>query len=162
MLDITYLSSSNFLWIFPSFYPVSFFAKTLYSVQFEGHKFHLHQQHRSWINMYVFSFPPGESDSDDDDFLTSSKHNQPVDSKDEVEEKVDTAYPSQETVENEPGTKKLITKYAMVKKLVRQNIQLNTRVVFDDEGKQVLDPTKHQVSQKLSQHIVTVSMYSLV
>ena len=32
-------------------------------------------------------------------------------------------------------SKKLLTKFALAKKLAKKNIQVNTKVVFDDEGK---------------------------
>ncbi|KAK2190735.1 hypothetical protein NP493_71g02032 [Ridgeia piscesae] len=39
-------------------------------------------------------------------------------------------------------SKKLLTKFALAKKLAKKNIQVNTKVVFDDEGKEVADVHK--------------------
>lgn len=51
----------------------------------------------------------------------------------------------EEPQKTESKKKKPLTKYAVVKKLLKKNLQMNTRVVFDDEGEEVLDPRKQQV-----------------
>lgn len=58
-----------------------------------------------------------------------------------------------ETVEEPQKTeskKKPLTKYAVVKKLLKKNLQVNKRVVFDEEGEEILDPRKQQVTVQCS------------
>uniref|UniRef100_A0A0N7ZD18 ATP-dependent RNA helicase n=1 Tax=Scylla olivacea TaxID=85551 RepID=A0A0N7ZD18_SCYOL len=85
----------------------------------------------------------GADDSDEDgDFLSTAKdQNIGLSSED---------YQDTEVVEEPQKTqtkKKPLTKYAVVKKLMKKNIQINQRVVFDEEGEEILDPRKQQVSQ---------------
>lgn len=41
-----------------------------------------------------------------------------------------------------------MTKYAVVKKLLKKNLQVNKRVVFDEEGEEILDPRTQQVTNQ--------------
>lgn len=85
-----------------------------------------------------------DTDDDDDEFLHSSKHQQFVAFEDKTEEDVDSTSPSQE-VPQMNSKKKPVTKFAVVKKLLKKKVQLNQRIEFDEDGEMVLDPTKTQV-----------------
>lgn len=86
----------------------------------------------------------GADDSDeDDDFLSSAKDQNiylpPEDSQD--------SQVAEESQKSESKKKKPLTKYAVVKKLLKKNLQVNKRVVFDEEGEEILDPRTQQVSE---------------
>ncbi|KAG7169371.1 ATP-dependent RNA helicase DDX10-like 1 [Homarus americanus] len=92
----------------------------------------------------TLDFGADDSDDDDEEFLSSSKTQDSVIVEDSLEE------PDLNATQDGPKLnpkKKPVTKVAVIKKLLKKNLQLNQRVVFDDEGEMVLDPAKEQVSQ---------------
>lgn len=97
----------------------------------------------------VFSPDTDNSDDDDDDdFLSTAKDQTKYLSQEGEDEKMDpTSFLSLDTNITSKKSKKVITKAAVAKKLAKMNIQVNTRVEFNEEGEQMLDPTKQQVSK---------------
>ncbi|KAK8726397.1 hypothetical protein OTU49_010251 [Cherax quadricarinatus] len=80
----------------------------------------------------------GDSDEDDDDdFLKISEHQDEFTDDDEMIMK---------STDSRTNRKKPITKFDIVKKLKRKNLQVNQRVIFDDE--MLLDPTYQQADNK--------------
>lgn len=66
----------------------------------------------------------------------------------EEDSQQDTEALEEEPQKTEGKKKKPLTKYAVVKKLQKKNLQVNTRVVFDEEGEEILDPRKQQVRKE--------------
>lgn len=85
----------------------------------------------------------GADDSDEDDDFLSTAKDQSIGLLSEDSQDTEVVKEPQKT----QSKKKPITKYAAVKKLLKMNIQVNQRVVFDEEGEEILDPRKQQVSQ---------------
>lgn len=84
-------------------------------------------------------------DSDEeDDFLSSAKDQN-------IYLTLDNSQDSEavEPQKTESKKKKPLTKYAVVKKLLKKNLQVNKRVVFDEEGEEILDPRKQQVKSSM-------------
>lgn len=82
----------------------------------------------------------GDSD-EDDDFLSTAKDQNIFLTLEESQDTEDVEEPHK----TQSKKKKPLTKYAVVKKLLKKDIQMNTRVVFDEEGEEILDPRKQQV-----------------
>lgn len=80
-------------------------------------------------------------DSDEDDVFLSTAKDQNIGLLSEDSQDTEVVEEPQKT----QSKKKPITKYAAVKKLLKMNIQVNQRVVFDEEGEEILDPRKQQV-----------------
>ncbi|KAK3866320.1 hypothetical protein Pcinc_028142 [Petrolisthes cinctipes] len=98
----------------------------------------------------TLNFSAGDSDDEDDDgddFLSTAKDQKKY--LNDLHADTDTTT----TIHEQPvkAKEKMITKAAVAKKLLKKNLQINTRIVFDDEGELVLDPTKQQVSQAARQ-----------
>ncbi|KAG0726383.1 putative ATP-dependent RNA helicase DDX10 [Chionoecetes opilio] len=85
----------------------------------------------------------GDSDEEEEDFLSTAK-DQTIYLPPEDPQDPEAA---EEPNVTQSKKKKPITKYAVVKKLLKKNLQINTRVVFDEEGEEILDPRKQQISQ---------------
>ncbi|CAL4069377.1 unnamed protein product, partial [Meganyctiphanes norvegica] len=93
----------------------------------------------------TLDFGADDDDDDDDDFLKSSKKKSVIIEESEEEK-------GEENEESQIGviiksSKKPLTKFAVAKRLLKKNLQVNTRQVFDEEGELVLDPTKQQISE---------------
>ncbi|XP_012270888.1 probable ATP-dependent RNA helicase DDX10 isoform X2 [Orussus abietinus] len=87
-------------------------------------------------------------ESDEDDILTVKRTNIQLDdapSDDNLEE---------ESVNDSIKTKKnkIITKAAVAKKILRKKIVPNKKTTFDEEGQEVVDPTKSKVSELAKQY----------
>lgn len=95
----------------------------------------------------MFSF--STDDSEDDDFLSTSK-----DQKSYLIPEGSQNLDGEEPQKTESKKKKPLTKYAVVKKLLKKNLQVNKRVMFDEEGEEILDPRKQQVT------VLVVAMYA--
>lgn len=96
----------------------------------------------------VFFSPDTDNsdDDDDDDFLSTAKDQSKYLGKEEEDGKIDpTSFMTLDTNATSKKSKKVITKAAVAKKLAKMNIQVNTRVEFNVDGEQLLDPTKQQV-----------------
>lgn len=103
-------------------------------------------QHNSNISLTpkltTLDFNAGDSD-EDDDFLSTAKDQNIFLTLEESQDTEDVEEPHK----TQSKKKKPLTKYAVVKKLLKKDIQMNTRVVFDEEGEEILDPRKQQISQ---------------
>ncbi|XP_069171047.1 probable ATP-dependent RNA helicase DDX10 [Procambarus clarkii] len=95
----------------------------------------------------TLDFGADDSDEDEDDFLSSSKTQNRWIGQDETEEPNDSDSNVNQEITKTSSKKKPVTKVAAIKKLLKKKLQLNQRVVFDDEGDMVMDPTRQQVSQ---------------
>lgn len=80
-------------------------------------------------------------DSDDDDILTIKRKNIDI---------VDI--PITEKDDNIANKKKLVTKVALAKKILRKNIIPNKKTTFDDEGQELIDSTKTKMSALAQQY----------
>ncbi|MPC14855.1 putative ATP-dependent RNA helicase DDX10 [Portunus trituberculatus] len=85
----------------------------------------------------------GADDSDEDDDFLSTAKDQNIGLSEEDSQDTEVVEEPQKT----QSKKKPLTKYAVVKKLLKKNIQVNQRVIFDEEGEEILDPRKQQISQ---------------
>ncbi|XP_043262724.1 probable ATP-dependent RNA helicase DDX10 isoform X2 [Colletes gigas] len=83
-------------------------------------------------------------DSDDDEILTVKRKN--ID--------IDEVLPIVTADDKNLGTskKKAITKAAVAKKVLKKKIVPNKKIAFDDEGKELLDPTKVKISEFARQY----------
>ncbi|KAI0242587.1 putative ATP-dependent RNA helicase DDX10 [Lamellibrachia satsuma] len=76
-------------------------------------------------------------DDDLDDILKVKVKTGNIDDNDDAEKEHNIV-----EVKESARSKKAQTKFALAKKLAKKNIQVNTKVVFDDEGKEVMDVHK--------------------
>ncbi|XP_053980562.1 probable ATP-dependent RNA helicase DDX10 isoform X1 [Hylaeus volcanicus] len=83
-------------------------------------------------------------DSDDDEILTVKRKN--ID--------IDEILPVTTTNDENLGSskKKAVTKAAVAKKMLKKKIIPNKKITFDDEGKELLDPTKVKISEFARQY----------
>ncbi|XP_042880265.1 probable ATP-dependent RNA helicase DDX10 [Penaeus japonicus] len=86
----------------------------------------------------------GSDDIDEEDFLTSTKK-EGAGSGQEEEPAEPAFFPEELLIVN--SKKKPLTKQAVVKKLNKKNIVLNTKLVFDEEGVEVKNPEKQQTTE---------------
>ena len=98
-----------------------------------------------------------EEDSDDDDFLVSSKKEDSKTFDDNIDvskisfsddETNSSEIPSNDLVDEKISKKKTVTKAAVVKKLKKRNLQLNSKIAFDDDGEAIIDPYKHKTAEQ--------------
>ncbi|XP_072760628.1 probable ATP-dependent RNA helicase DDX10 [Anoplolepis gracilipes] len=79
-------------------------------------------------------------DSDDDDILTIKRKN------------IDIDIPITEKDDKIANKKKVITKVALAKKILKKNIIPNKKTTFDDEGQELIDSTKTKMSELARQY----------
>lgn len=82
-------------------------------------------------------------DSDNDDILTIKRKNIDID---------DIVVPDKDNEDEYSNKKKVVTKAAVAKKILRKKIVPNKKTTFDDEGKELLDPTKVKISELAKQY----------
>ncbi|KAI4492681.1 hypothetical protein M0804_002472 [Polistes exclamans] len=77
------------------------------------------------------------NDDSDDDLLTVKRRNIDIDDMSDVVE----------NTKDKNNKKKAITKAAIAKKILKKKIIPNSKKTFDDDGEEVIDPTKSKVSE---------------
>nr|XP_012144472.1 PREDICTED: probable ATP-dependent RNA helicase DDX10 [Megachile rotundata] len=82
-------------------------------------------------------------DSDNDDILTIKRKNVDID---------DIVINDKDNEDEYSNKKKVVTKAAVAKKILRKKIIPNKKTTFDDEGKELLDPTKVKISELAKQY----------
>ncbi|XP_024874585.1 probable ATP-dependent RNA helicase DDX10 [Temnothorax curvispinosus] len=81
-------------------------------------------------------------DSDDEDILTIKRKNIDIDD-----------IPVTENEDKKTSTKKKsVTKVALAKKILKKKIIPNKKIIFDDEGQELVDPTKTKMSELARQY----------
>merc|ERR1712106_205102 len=77
----------------------------------------------------TLDFGADDDEDDDDDFLKSSKNKSSI-----IFEESEEEEEGDEKDESKKSSKKPLTKYAVAKRLVKKNLVINKRQMFDDEG----------------------------
>ncbi|XP_058797144.1 probable ATP-dependent RNA helicase DDX10 isoform X3 [Phymastichus coffea] len=86
-----------------------------------------------------------DDNSDDDTLLTVKRKN--IDIDDELPDNVDIT-----DLTSNSKQKKAVTKAAVAKKILKKKIVPNKKINFDEEGQEVIDPTKSKVSDLARQY----------
>lgn len=113
----------------------------------DTHNWNCSADEKPWKSKFT-TLDFGTEDIDEEDFLTSTKKEQAEIIQEEEESSESASFPEDLVVSSK---KKPLTKQAVVKKLMKKNIVLNTKIVFNEEGVEVKNPEKQQTSEVAQQ-----------
>ncbi|XP_027214744.2 probable ATP-dependent RNA helicase DDX10 isoform X2 [Penaeus vannamei] len=113
----------------------------------DTHNWNCSADEKPWKSKFT-TLDFGTEDIDEEDFLTSTKKEQAEIIQEEEESSESASFPEDLVVSSK---KKPLTKQAVVKKLMKKNIVLNTKIVFNEEGLEVKNPEKQQTSEVAQQ-----------